>query len=113
MAVNQEILNITDIIKETVPAERIYLFGSYAYGSPNEHSDYDFYVVLDDSFINPIDAISKINYAISGKRSTPVDVLALTAERFDDRKKLLTLERKVANEGILLYEQDGLGLRMA
>jgi predicted nucleotidyltransferase len=36
MAVNQEILNMVDIIKEAVPTDRIYLFGSYAYGTPHK-----------------------------------------------------------------------------
>jgi predicted nucleotidyltransferase len=29
---------LTDIIVETVPVERIYLFGSYAYGAPEKDS---------------------------------------------------------------------------
>jgi len=42
-----------DIIKEsvlkTVPAEAIYLFGSHAYGVPNDTSDFDIYVVVPDN----------------------------------------------------------------
>jgi predicted nucleotidyltransferase len=114
MAVDQEIVDMVDIIKDTVPAERVYLFGSYAYGMPHENSDYDFYVVLSDDSIRPHDAIRQIHHALSDpQRRMPIDVLALSAERFDDRKQLLTLEKKVANEGILLYEQTGLDLRMA
>ena len=31
--------------------EKVILFGSYAYGTPNENSDIDLYVVTNDSFI--------------------------------------------------------------
>ena len=47
-----------DIIKENilkaVPAEAIYLFGSYANGIPNEHSDFDFYVVIPNDGLRPV-----------------------------------------------------------
>ena len=48
----QKIQQELDIIKEnvlkTVPAEAIYLFGSYAYGTPEKDSDLDIYVVVPD-----------------------------------------------------------------
>ncbi|MDR3110323.1 MAG: nucleotidyltransferase domain-containing protein, partial [Planctomycetaceae bacterium] len=34
-----ELETIKNIIVQTVPVEQIYLFGSYAYGTPNEDSD--------------------------------------------------------------------------
>ena len=92
MAVNQEILNITEAIKQAVPAEMIYLFGSYAYGTPNADSDYDFFVVIPDGGIKPIDAMIQSQRALREfKRRMPVDVLADYKSRFDDRKVLNTL----------------------
>ena len=100
-------------IRDAVAVERIYLFGSYAYGTPDANSDYDFYVVLSDE-AKPHEAISTIYHALHRmKDRASVDILALSAERFDDRKRLLTLERKVANEGVLLYEQGRPDFRMA
>ncbi|MDR1051627.1 MAG: nucleotidyltransferase domain-containing protein [Deltaproteobacteria bacterium] len=32
--------------KSAVDCDKIYLFGSYAYGEPTEDSDLDFYVVV-------------------------------------------------------------------
>jgi predicted nucleotidyltransferase len=49
-----EIRTITEIIKETVDCEKIYLFGSYAYGEPHKDSDMDFYVVVPDDAGRPI-----------------------------------------------------------
>jgi predicted nucleotidyltransferase len=109
VATNSEILEMAEIIRNTVPTDRIYLFGSHAYGTPNEHSDYDFYVVLADADMRPYEAVCDIRRALRRMNShASVDILALSAERFDDRKRLLTLERKVANEGVLLYERDSL-----
>ena len=114
MPVNSDIIEMTDIIKEAVAADRIYLFGSHAYGTPNENSDYDFYVVLADADAKPQEAISTIYRALHRLRGrASVDILALSAGRFDDRKKLLTLEKKVSDEGILLYEQERFDIRMA
>ncbi|MDR1110813.1 MAG: nucleotidyltransferase domain-containing protein [Deltaproteobacteria bacterium] len=39
-----EIASIVSVIKTAVDCDKIYLFGSYAYGEPTEDSDLDFYV---------------------------------------------------------------------
>jgi predicted nucleotidyltransferase len=104
---NQEILDIIELIKETVPADQIYLFGSYAFGTPNKSSDYDFYVVLPDGSVKPQDAVQDIYLALSKlKNCTPVDILALDRSEFDEMKILPTLERKIAREGILLFQRE-------
>ncbi|GBR73303.1 putative nucleotidyltransferases [Candidatus Termititenax aidoneus] len=104
IAVNDEILAVRDSILKSVSAERIYLFGSYAYGAPNAYSDYDFYVVLsDDSKLKPLEAMQKIERDFSGEIRKPVDFLANYKTRFKERSAFPTLERKIAREGILLY----------
>jgi predicted nucleotidyltransferase len=60
---------IKNIIVETLPVEQIYLFGSYAYGTPHKDSDLDFYVVLNDEVqLRDIDAVIKIRKAIRDKK---------------------------------------------
>lgn len=105
MAVNQEIRQIAEIIKQTIPAERIYLFGSHAYGQPNEDSDYDFFVVIPDGSMRALDASIRARQALSKLpgRQTPVDILADYSSRFHERRQFNTLERKVFNEGVVLY----------
>jgi predicted nucleotidyltransferase len=101
-----EITEINNIIKSTVDVERIYLFGSYAYGTPDDDSDFDFYMVIPDDGINPLDAVRQARLAlIPLNRKKPVDILADSHSRFEQRSKLNTLERKIVNEGVLLYEQ--------
>jgi predicted nucleotidyltransferase len=102
---NSEIAAAKDIILKTVDCERIYLFGSHAYGTPHENSDYDFYVVLTDGNENPLFPVQRIYKNLRQiKRKTPVDILAAHKNRFDDISLLPTMERKIVREVVLLYE---------
>jgi len=103
MVISDEIIKIKDAIIGAVPTEKIYLFGSYANGIPNEESDYDIYVVIQDGSMRPIEAIQSIYRSMRGTKRKPMDVLAGTAEAFERRSKQLTLERTIAEEGVVLY----------
>jgi len=105
MVMTDEILQIKDTIIKTVPTEKIYLFGSYAYGTPNDNSDYDFYVVIPDGSMRPLDALGDIYMAMRGMKRRPADILAGTTEIFERRSKQLTLERTIAEKGVVLYER--------
>ena len=106
---NSEILTVKDIILKTVDCEKIYLFGSYVYGMQREGSDYDLYVVLKNEDENPLLAEQNIyrNLAKREGRHTSIDVLAENKYRFIDLCVLPTMERKIAREGILLYDATG------
>jgi predicted nucleotidyltransferase len=45
-AIKNQIDAIKNVILEIIPVEQIYLFGSYAYGTPRAESDLDLYVVM-------------------------------------------------------------------
>jgi uncharacterized protein len=95
---------IAQIIAKTVPVESIYLFGSYAYGTPNKDSDLDIYVVFKDELpMRELDAITAISRAIRPVKKMPMDILGLKQNRFHDRKLYATLERKIVREGVKLY----------
>ena len=96
--------NILDIVGET--CEKIILFGSHAYGDPREDSDYDFFVVLKDDSEMPIVVLQKI-YRNLAKRPmpTPIDVIANYKSRFEWRSTQPTMERRIANDGVILYER--------
>jgi len=100
----QNLDEISQIIAKTVPVESIYLFGSYAYGTPNKDSDLDIYVVFKDELpMRELDAITAISIAIHPVKKMPIDILGLKQNRFHDRKLYATLERKIVREGIKLY----------
>ena len=105
---NDDIIAIKDNILNTVGenCEKIILFGSHAYGSPREESDYDFFVVIKDDSEKPILVLQKIYRNLARKPMlAQVDVLANYKSRFEWRSKHPTMERKIANDGVILYER--------
>jgi predicted nucleotidyltransferase len=105
MKTNDEILKIKDAIVATVDVEKLYLFGSYAYGTPTEDSDYDFYMVIPNGGMRPIDAAIEARSVLWGMEVGAVDILAGTIDGFERRCTAPTLERKIAREGVVLYER--------
>jgi predicted nucleotidyltransferase len=101
-----EIASIVSVIKNTVDCDKIYLFGSYAYGEPNEDSDLDFYVVVPDNSERTRLLRSKIRLALINVTESSVDILASHASRFAELSILPTLENTIVNEGILLYDRN-------
>ncbi|GHV93823.1 hypothetical protein AGMMS50293_01430 [Spirochaetia bacterium] len=94
---------ITTTIKANTTPESIYLFGSYANGTPNKDSDLDIYVVVPDSEIDIIELGAKIRFAISRKKTLPIDLLIGKKSIFENRKNRLTLESIIAQEGVKIY----------
>jgi len=103
--IKDELETLKEIIIKNVPTEQIYLFGSYAYGTPNKNSDIDIYIVMkDDADMREIDAMTEVNIGrIRRKLDKPVDVLALKKKRFWDRASDTTMERKITRDGIKIY----------
>jgi len=103
-AIQVELDKLTELIINAIPVEQIYLFGSYAYGTPHKYSDLDLYVVLkDDVPMRDLDAGLQIALAISRKKSMPVDIVAKKKRDFDSRLDDITLERIVNRDGIRIY----------
>ena len=100
---NDEIIALKDRFVEQLSSLKVYLFGSYAYGVPDEESDYDFYIVLDDSRTDWHEETVKAYRAIRNTRTRPVDILVGTESKFEKRKRLPTIEQEVFQKGVLLY----------
>jgi predicted nucleotidyltransferase len=98
-----ELETIKQIILNTVKADSIYLFGSHAYGTQSQDSDFDLYVVIPDGGIRPIEAMQIIGGALYKQQTKPIDILVGRASDFQRRKLLPTIERTVARDGVLLY----------
>jgi len=101
--VQQELDLIKESVLKTVPAEAIYLFGSYAYGTPTEDSDLDIYVVVPDGADDLGELQADIRMALWRKKSHPLDLLMGYSSVFNRRKDGPTLERVIARDGVLLY----------
>jgi predicted nucleotidyltransferase len=103
MQPNDEIKEIQDIILSTVSALQIYLFGSHAKGKQRVDSDYDFYVVVPDDAMRPLDATRKISMALRSARKMPVDMLVGNESKFNKYKNVYSIEKEVVSNGMKLY----------
>jgi len=103
MQVNDEIKEIQSIIVDAVPTLQIYLFGSHAKGTQQADSDYDFYVVIPDDSIRPLDATRKISMALRSVRKRPIDILVGSESKFNLFKDRYSIEKEVHNTGVKLY----------
>jgi len=101
-----KIKNDLDLFRENilklVPAEAIYLFGSYAYGTPTDESDLDVYVVVPDDVEDLGDLYGDVQL-LWRKRPIPLDLLMGRSSVFNRRKNGPTLERVIAEKGTMLY----------
>ncbi len=96
--------NATERIVQLTHPLRIYLYGSHAYGEPNDNSDIDMLVVLKDSFERPHKRAVSIYAALRGLFA-PFEIKVDTQEEFEKRSQWLSsVERSVAEKGRLLYE---------
>ena len=85
--------------------ERIILFGSYAYGQPDEHSDFDLLVIRSD-----IDSEKASNLEIAGAfwdvpgRRPPFTILSKTPERIAERLAVKSpFYEEIVGKGLEVY----------
>jgi predicted nucleotidyltransferase len=89
-------------IAEKFRPERIILFGSYAYGEPNAHSDVDLLVVMPAA--NPISQAIRIRRAT--EHPFPLDLIVRTPETLRWRLEAGDwFLRDIVGKGRVLYEQ--------
>lgn len=99
-----EINELTNSLVENLMPMRIYLFGSFAEGKQNEESDFDFYIIVDDSQKDMLKLTAKAYKAIRHKQKRSVDIIVNTEKTFEDRKvSAISVESEVAQKGVLLY----------
>jgi predicted nucleotidyltransferase len=84
---------------------KIILFGSYAYGKPNEDSDVDILVVLSFKGRNPEKATE---IWMATKPKFPIDIMVRKPTELEQRLKMGDLFfREITEKGIALYESPG------
>ena len=83
--------------------EQIWLFGSYAWGEPDKHSDLDFLVVVPESDVSPLKRAQRAHCCLT-RLGMAKDVLVKTRAEFDRFRDVRpSLTYKIANEGRLVY----------
>ena len=102
--VQVELNNLVKEIYGVFDISSIYLFGSYAYGNPNDDSDLDICIIANDRSKRKVEIMKLIRKAISKVQSMPVDLLVYYSDEFNERAKLnCTLENQIIHEGVKLY----------
>jgi len=102
---------LNEIVQRLVDAlhpEKIYLFGSHAYGQPNDDSDVDLLIVINDSDTFDRDKIVE-GYRALREFHIPKDIVVVPQSQFDKRSRWLSsIERVVIDKGKLLYDSRSL-----
>lgn len=98
-----EINELKDCFVQQLSPLKVYLFGSFADGTYDEDSDFDFYIVVDDSNTDLLELMSRAYKSVRSVKKRPVDILVGTQSKFEERKNRPTLEGEVFQKGVLLY----------
>ena len=100
-----ELKEIVESILSSVPAQEIYLFGSFAKKTQQKSSDYDFYIVIpDNSGIREREAAWAIRKGLIGKQKKPMDMIVGTQSKFNRRKNYFySIEKEIAETGVKLH----------
>lgn len=100
----QLLSEIVQRIVKIVHPQKIFLYGSHAYGQPHDDSDIDLLVVVESSTI-PSRKRAAIIYSALRGLFLPVEAKVDTIEEFEHRSHWLSsIERVVAEKGRVLYE---------
>jgi predicted nucleotidyltransferase len=89
----------------------VFLFGSYAYGTPHKDSDIDLLVVTNDEYI-PQTFKERTNlyievseYILNISKEVPVDLIVYTLPMYKQfLKSGSSFSKEILNKGIVIYE---------
>ena len=97
-----EIRRIAQSIGRKFKPQKVYLFGSYAYGKPTIDSDVDLLVLMHTSLSNVVQAV-QIRRMVD--LPFPTDLLVRTPEQLAQRMEIGDdFIRDIVTKGIVLYE---------
>ena len=90
-------------IENAAHPEKIFLFGSHAWGEPTPDSDLDLFVVVSSSDMPAYRRTREIYRALRGI-GVPVDIIVRTHDEVERSRQVVTsLDRRVLDEGKVLH----------
>ncbi len=102
--VSERIETLVNKLKEKFDVRQIFIFGSQAYGKPDEESDIDLCVITDLKNKRKIDIIREMRRELIDLISNPLDILVYSEKEFKERTSLRsTLEYKILLDGTKVY----------
>lgn len=102
--INQELIEeVKQRLVKTYNPVAIYLFGSYAWGTPTEDSDLDLLIIVDSSDERPIKRSIEGYKALWGLEISK-DIIVYTKSEFEKAaKKEMSLSHKIKLSGKVIY----------
>ncbi|MBU1121228.1 MAG: nucleotidyltransferase domain-containing protein [Candidatus Omnitrophica bacterium] len=108
MVSQPQIREIVNCIRKNYPLEKIILFGSYAYGQPEEDSDLDLLIVVKQSDLPRYKRAREIRKRLWGLTDTPKDILVYTEGEIKEWQEVKqAFITKIIDRGKVLYENKG------
>lgn len=105
MVTQEQIQNLVNEIAESYQPEKIYLFGSYANGVPNDDSDIDLFIVKDTDK-NRTDRTVQLLSQIKNYPTVGCDFIIYTPMEFEQSSQsFLNIGNEAVKTGKLLYER--------
>lgn len=102
--ISNNLKTIIEKINSNFNTKKIILFGSFAYGSPNNSSDIDLCIIMELNNERKIQVMREIRNHIYDVLLLPLDLVIYTEEEFATRvSNPTTLEYKIEKEGKVLY----------
>ncbi len=100
---NQQLDQVVDrLVKEFKP-EKIILFGSRAWGTPDRDSDWDLMVIVNSSDTVPTRRAARAYRCLNGLR-IPVEVIVSTREEINRYRTVpASLTRRILEHGQVIY----------
>ncbi len=97
------LLEISKTIKNKHKIDKIFLFGSYATGTPTISSDIDLCIISKLGSRRKLDMIRAIRKDLIDKINKPLDIILYDVEEFNNRAQIKnSFEEKIQNSGILI-----------
>lgn len=102
MIPQEKINEVVERIVKNVKPEKVILFGSYAYGEPDEDSDLDI-LVIKESVLPRYERVREVKKYLRGIK-IPVDLIVYTPEEIDEWRGVKnSFINEVMERGKVLY----------
>jgi len=114
--VNNEILiKIIERLTQEFKPEQIIMFGSYAHGNPDEKSDLDLMVIVNESYEKPIYRRIRALRSLIDIKNISFDIFVKTHdEAYRYRNVVGSMTNKIFKNGKVLYESErGINKKLA
>lgn len=100
---SDDIAAAVETIAATIRPEKIYLFGSHAWGQPRPSSDIDLFIIVSESDQPAYRRAQDVYRCLRGTH-LPIEVVVRTRAEIDSAKYVVSsLTKKVLEKGTLLY----------